>query len=91
MTLYLYKTGTMVPVLTIENVQGYTADSVTALDSRGGTATYAPLAADCELSGKPDCSETLRQAWREENPDEKTRMDELETLMAQLLDGGEDA
>lgn len=30
MTLYLYKIGSSAPVLTIENVQGYTADSVTA-------------------------------------------------------------
>lgn len=68
MTLYLYKTGTNAPVLTIENVQGYTADSVTALDEQGSTATYAPLAEDCELSGKADCSETLRAAWRAAHP-----------------------
>lgn len=64
MTLYLYKTGTNVPVLTIENVQGYTADSVTALETDGSTVTYAPLAEDCELSSKADCSETLRAALR---------------------------
>ena len=69
MTLYLYKTGTTVPVLTIENVQSYTADSVTALDGDGSPVTYSPLAEDCELSGKPDCSETLRAAWRAEHPD----------------------
>lgn len=68
MTLYLYKTGTNVPILTIENVQGYTADSVTALETDGSTVTYAPLAEDCELSGKADCSETLRAAWRETHP-----------------------
>lgn len=89
MTLYLYKTGTTVPVLTIENVQGYTADSVTALDGQGGTATYAPLAADCELSGKADCSETLRADWRASHPSDKTRIEELEALMAELLFGGE--
>lgn len=89
MTLYLYKTGTTVPVLTIENVQGYTADSVTALDGQGGTATYAPLAADCELSGKADCSETLRADWRAAHPSGKTRIEELEALMAELLFGGE--
>ena len=89
MTLYLYKTGTTVPVLTIENVQGYTADSVTALDGQGGTATYAPLAADCELSGKADCSETLRADWRAAHPSDKTRIEELEALMAELLFGGE--
>lgn len=84
MTLYLYKTGTGTPVLTIENAQSYTADSVTAMD---GTV-YAPLAEDCELSGKADCSETLRADYRAANPDDKTRMDELETLMAELLYGG---
>ena len=32
MTLYLYKIGTEKPVLTVENAQSYTADSVTAAD-----------------------------------------------------------
>ena len=85
MTLYLYKTGTNVPVLTIEDVQSCTADAVTAAD---GTV-YAPLAEDCELSSKADCSETLRADWREEYPDEGTRLDELEMLVAELLFGGE--
>lgn len=85
MTLYLYKTGTNVPVLTIEDVQSCTADAVTAAD---GTV-YAPLAEDCELSSKADCSETLRADWREEHPDEGTRLDELEMLVAELLFGGE--
>ena len=85
MTLYLYKTGTNVPVLTIENVQSYTADAVTAADG----AVYAPLAEDCELSSKADCSETLRADYREEHPDEGTRLDELEMLVAGLLFGGE--
>ena len=73
MTLYLYKTGTNVPVLTIENVQIFTADEVTAAD---GTV-YAPLADDCELSSKADCSETLRADWRASNPDDKARIEEL--------------
>lgn len=87
MTLYLYKIGTGTPVLTIENAQSYTANRVTAMD---GTV-YAPLAEECELSGKADCSETLRADYRAANPDDKTRMDELETLMAELLYGGEEA
>lgn len=91
MTLYLYKTGTSAPVLTIENVQSYTADSVTALETEDGLVTYAPLAEDCELSSKADCSETLRTRWREEHPNDKTRIEELETLVAELLFGGEDA
>ena len=68
MTLYLYKTGTTVPALTIKNVQSYTADSITALDENGRLTTYAPLADGYELSSKPDCSEALRQAWREAHP-----------------------
>lgn len=91
MTLYLYKTGTSAPILTIENVQSYTADSVTALETEDGLVTYAPLAEDCELSSKADCSETLRTRWREEHPNDKTRIEELETLVAELLFGGEDA
>lgn len=74
MTLYLYKTGTSAQILTIENVQSYTADSVTALDEDGSAVTYAPLAEDCELSGKADCSETLRAKWREEHPDAEAQM-----------------
>lgn len=89
MKLYLYRCGTRNPLLTIENVQGYTAERVTALDEEGNTVIYAPLAEDCELSSKADCSEMLRAAWRETNPDEKTRLDELEELVAALLYGGE--
>lgn len=91
MTLYLYKRGTSAPVLTIENVQGYTAERVTALDEAGNAVVYAPLAEDCELSSKADCSETLRAVWREINPDEGTRLDELEALVAGLLYGGDEA
>ena len=72
MTLYLYKIGSSSLVLTIENVQGYTADSVTALKTDGSTVTYAPLAEDCELSSKADCSETLRAAWRTAHPEPPT-------------------
>ena len=68
MTLYLYKIGTSVPALTRKNVQSYTADSVMALGGQGEAVTFAPLAEDYELSSKPDCSETLRQAWREAHP-----------------------
>ena len=89
MTVYLYKIGTNTPVLTIKNVQSCTADSVTALGEDGGLRTYAPLAEDCELSSKADCSEALRAAWREANPDGETRLDELEELVAALLYGGE--
>ena len=85
MTLYLYKTGTNVPVLTIEDVQSCTADAVTAAD---GTV-YAPLAEDCELSSKADCSETLRADYRAAYPTQETRLEELEELVAALMFGGE--
>lgn len=74
MTLYLYRHGTAVPALTIEGVQSYTADGVTALDENGELHTYAPLAEDCELSSKADCSETLRAKWRAEHPDTEAQM-----------------
>ena len=89
MTLYLYRIGTEVPILTIENVQNYTADSVTARNAEGNPIVYSPLAADCELSSKADCSETLRADW-DAHPDDKTRIEELEELVAELLYGGED-
>ena len=89
MTLYLYRIGTGIPVLTIENVQSYPAERVTALDEAGNSVVYAPLAEDCELSSRADCSETLRAAWREVNPDGETRLDELEALVAELLYGGD--
>ena len=72
MTLYLYKIGSSAPVLTIENVQGYTAERVTALDEAGNAVVYTPLAEDCELSSKADCSETLRAAWRTAHPEPPT-------------------
>lgn len=90
MTLYLYRIGSAVPVLTIENVQGYTAERVMALDEAGNAVVYTPLAEDCELSRKADCSEALRAAYRAAHPDEKTRLEELEALVAELLYGGEE-
>lgn len=85
MVLYLYPVGTNIPVKVIENAARYTADSVTTTD--GGL--YAPLADGIELSGKADCSQALRAAYREAHPDVQTRLDELETLVAELFYGGE--
>ena len=85
MTLYLYKIGTEKPVLTVENARSYTADSILAADG----AVYAPLAEGYELSGKADCSETLRADYRAAHPTQETRLEELETLVAALLFGGE--
>lgn len=91
MTLYLYKikTGTggasAAPVMTLENVVSYT-DSKAFTEGNG---IYGPFAEDCELSSKPDCSETLRADWRKEHPSQDVRIDELEALVAELLFGGE--
>ena len=85
MTLYFYKLGTSLPVLTVKNARSYTADSVTAEDG----AVYKPLAEDYELSGKADCSETLRADYRTTHPSQETRLEELEELVAALLFGGE--
>ena len=89
MTLYLYHIGTAAPLLRLKRVQSHTAERVTALDEAGNAVVHAPLAEDCELSSEPDCSEALRAAWREANPDGETRLDELEELVAALLYGGE--
>lgn len=50
---------------------------------------YRPLAEGYELSGKVDCSETLRADYRAAHPTQETRLEELETLVAALLFGGE--
>ena len=85
MILYLYKLGTNTPALTIKNARSYTADSVTDEDG----AVYRPLAEGYELSGKAGCSETLRADYRAAHPTQDTRLEEVETLVAALLFGGE--
>lgn len=90
MTLYLYRIGEATPVLEIEDVVSYTADQVVTAE---GTV-YGPFAGDCELSETPDCTGTLRAGWRWEHPSAETRLEELESLMADMLfgsqsDGGE--
>ena len=85
MTLFFYDTATKVVLREIEHVASYTDNRVVTED---GTV-YAPLADHVELSSLPDCSETLRADWREANPSQKTRIQELEALVAELLFGGE--
>ena len=63
MNLYLYKLGTAVPALAIENAASYTADRAITED---GTV-YGPFEEGYELSGLEDCSETLRAKWRREH------------------------
>lgn len=80
MTLYLYKIGANVPVLTIEHVVSYT-------DSRAETeegAVYGPFAEDVELSSRPDCFETLRADWRREHPENGDRLGALEKEIASI-------
>lgn len=87
MTLYLYKTGTNVPVLTIENVTAYTDNWVKT--EEGGV--YGPFAEDVELSSRPDCFETLRADWRRENPENGDRLGALEkeiTAIAAAIERG---
>ena len=63
MNLYLYKLGTAVPALAIENAASYTADRAITED---GTV-YGPFEEGYELSSVEDCSETLRAKWRREH------------------------
>lgn len=96
--------GTKLAITKVTAGSGETAKSAAALAGEKQTLTTGTaavsgqtavlpvtLAEDCELSGKADCSETLRADYRAANPDDKTRMDELETLMAELLYRGEEA
>ena len=85
MTLYLYQIGANTPALTIENAVSYTADQV--VTEMGAVLT--PLSEGCELSATADCAGTLRADWRSLHPSDRSRIEELETLMAELLFGGE--
>lgn len=87
MTLYLYRTGTDVPVFTIENVTSYTDNQAVT----EGSGVYGPFAEDVEFSSKEDCSEALRAKWRREHPSAEERVEELEALVAELLFGGNPA
>lgn len=84
MTLYLYKIGTSTPEVTLENVVSYTADQVVTREG-----CYGPLADGYELSAAADCTGTLREDYRRENPSAETRLDQLEEVLAELLFGGE--
>ena len=84
MTLYLYTKGEAKPRLTLENVLSYTDSVVVTTEG-----VYAPLAEDCELSETADCTGTLREDYRRDNPGVENRLEELEALMAELLFGGE--
>ena len=85
MTLYLYRIGTSVPLVTMENVVSYT--DVEVVTTQGA---YAPLDESCELSVTSDCTGTLRADWREGHPSDRVRIEELEAVVADLLFGGEE-
>ena len=84
MVLYLYDCGTRKVLLTMEKVISYTGDQVVTEEG-----IYGPFAENCELSSLKDCSETLRANWYRDTPSSEARLDELESLMASLLFGGE--
>lgn len=84
MKLYLYDTDSGKVLLKIDGVLSYTADQVVTEEG-----VFAPLAAGCELSSLPDCSETLRADWRKTYPTQETRLEEVEALLAALLFGGD--
>ena len=87
MNLYLYRLGESTPLLEIEDVVDHTADAVVTKSGE----TYGPLAESYELSGKADCSQTLRADYRAVYPTQETRLEELEELVAALMFGGEEA
>ena len=66
----------------MENVISYSSEEGVSPRDDGTQTVFAPLAEDCELSSKADCSETLRADWWA-----KIRSQELEALMAGLLFG----
>ena len=84
MKLYLYELSSKKVLLELEQVKSYTDCEVVTEEG-----IYAPLAEDCELSSLPDCSETLRADWKQDNPSVDIRIEELEALMASLLFGGD--
>jgi len=83
MNLYLYDTGSGRVLLELEDVVSYTDREVVTAQG-----IYGPLADGLELSGTPDAAGTLRADWRRDYPTQEARLEELETLMAELLFGG---
>lgn len=83
MTLYLYDRSSRQILAQVE-AASYTDKQVTGTDG----CVYSPLAGHVELSGKADCSETLRADWASAHPSQESRMDELEELLAALIYGG---
>lgn len=84
MTLYLYDKSTGRLVREIQDVVSYTDQSVTT-----AAAEYDPLAEGLELSETADCAGTLRADYRRDYPSMESRLEDLETLVAELLFGGE--
>lgn len=86
MKLYVYDTGSGNILLELDGVRSYT-DMEVATES----GIYGPLAESCELSQTKDCTETLRANWRTVNPSMESRLEDMESLLAGLLFGGEAA
>lgn len=84
MKLYGYDRDTKEILMELDGVTGWTDNSVTTED-----AVYSPLADNLELSETPDCAGTLRADYRGANPAAEQRLEDLESLMAELLFGGD--
>ena len=84
MKLYLYDKASGEVRLEVDGVLSYTDQAIVT-----EAGVHGPLADSCELSSTADCSETLRADWLRDNPTTQTRIEELETLVAELLFGGE--
>ena len=68
----------------LDGVIAWTDSSVTT-----ESGVYSPLAENLELSETADCTGTLRADYRSANPTAEQRLEDLETLMAELLFGGD--
>lgn len=86
MRLFLYQVENKKNQIVLENVVSYTNNQVVLASG----IVYEPLAVGWELSEQEDCSETLRADWQNANPSPETRLEELESLMADLLFGGDE-
>ena len=84
MKLYLYDTATKAVMLELENVLSYSDREIVTAER-----LYSPLADGVELSSTADCAETLRADWKQNYPAPEERIEELETLMAEILFGGD--
>ena len=84
MKLYAYDRETKELLMELDGVTGWTDTSITTQ-----SGVYSPLMENLELSETADCAGTLRADYRSANPSADRRLEDLETLMAELLFGGD--